>query len=621
MNIDDMLNATSRSTGPTPNPQEDVNPFLDVLASPFRGVEGAIQGIYDLADYATGDDLLPDYNERFLGRSQTFVGTLGEGVTQFLTGFIPAAGVASRVGALTKVGKAGKKALNLKGYAAAGAVADFGVFQAQEERLSNLVQAFPSLANPVTEYLAADEDDGEIEGRFKNTIEGLALGGMADSLFAGVKAIKRKRGGEADEDILKDLQFDRHRDNELLREDLETTDDFRGLIDQAFTRAFGKGIVDDGTEVTAFEAAKQFNSVYDGQFKPLIEALLENAEESLSNTSVSFSKRGKDGKFVDGTTFNHDLRQIDMQEGGARTFVHELMHAATSAKLGDEFIKLGKELGIEVKGTSLETRVVGANKEALETLAQRKDANPIAGLADAYLQVVKALEADDAVFGRTDKEVSGAEIDSMTAYGLTNMDEFVSEAFTNPEFRRVLMAIPSTNGTSKTMFEQFTDVIKKMLGVNGNQGTLLDDVFKYTDEIVRDQDAMFDGSFDQLKSIDDLGNRMNQRQLSRTLDDRGDDFNPIQTVDRISPELLRENPNKFYLFGDNLEGKGKGGQAIVRDEPNAIGIPTKKAPRRDESAYFTDDELRDNKAAIDKPLINYQTMPSLLFLKMDLGQA
>jgi len=289
MNIDDMLNATSRSTGPTPNPQEDVNPFLDVLASPFRGVEGAIQGIYDLADYATGDDLLPDYNERFLGRSQTFVGTLGEGVTQFLTGFIPAAGVASRVGALTKVGKAGKKALNLKGYAAAGAVADFGVFQAQEERLSNLVQAFPSLANPVTEYLAADEDDGEIEGRFKNTIEGLALGGMADSLFAGVKAIKRKRGGEADEDILKDLQFDRHRDNELLREDLETTDDFRGLIDQAFTRAFGKGIVDDGTEVTAFEAAKQFNSVYDGQFKPLIEALLENAEESLSNTSVSFS--------------------------------------------------------------------------------------------------------------------------------------------------------------------------------------------------------------------------------------------------------------------------------------------------------------------------------------------
>ena len=600
MAIDELAKSATRGMGPTPNPQEKPNFFVDVLASPFRGVEGAIQGIYDLADYATGDDLLPDYNERFLGRSQTFVGGLGEGVTQFLTGFIPVAVVAGRIGALTKVGKAGKKALNLKGYAAAGAVADFSVFQAQEQRLSNLIQAFPSLANPVNEYLAADEDDGEIEGRFKNTIEGLALGGMADSLFAGVKALKRKRGGEADEDILKDLQFNNSRDNELLREDFETTDDFRGLIDQAFTRAFGKGIVDDGTEVTAYEAAKQFNSVYDGQFKPLIEALLENAEESLGNTTVSFSKRGKDGDFVKGTTFNNDLRQIDMQEGGARTFVHELMHATTSAKLGDEFTKLAKELDIEVKGNTLESRAIGANKDALETLAQQKDANPIAGLADAYLQVVKALEADDAVFGRTDKEVAGAEIDSGTAYGLTNLDEFIAESFTNPEFRRVLMEIPSTNGTSKTMFEQFTAVIKKMLGLQGNQGTLLDDVFKYTDEIVRDQDAMFDGSFDQLKSIDDLGNRMNQRELSRTLDDRGDDFNPIQTVDRISPELLRENPNKFYLFGDNLEGKGKGGQAIVRDEPNAIGIPTKKAPRRDESAYFTDDELRDNKAAIDK---------------------
>ena len=83
MAIDELAKSATRSTGPTPNPQEDPNFFLDVLASPFRGVEGAIQGIYDLADFATGDDLLPDYNERFLGRSQTFVGGLGEGITQF----------------------------------------------------------------------------------------------------------------------------------------------------------------------------------------------------------------------------------------------------------------------------------------------------------------------------------------------------------------------------------------------------------------------------------------------------------------------------------------------------------------------------------------------------------
>lgn len=562
MAIDELAKSATRSTGPTPNPQEDVNPFLDVLASPFRGVEGAIQGIYDLADYATGDDLLPDYNERFLGRSQTFVGGLGEGITQFLTGFIPVAGVAGRVGMLTKVGKAGKKALNLKGYAAAGAVADFSVFQAQEQRLSNLIQAFPSLANPVNEYLAADDSDGEIEGRFKNTIEGLGIGGLTDSLFTGIKALKRKRGGEADEDILKDLKFNNYRDDELLREDLATTDDFRGLIEQAFTKAFGKGIVDDGAEVTAFEAAKQFNSVYEGQFKPLIESLIANAEESLTKVSLSFKPRNADGSFEQVSHFKPESGRIEMNEGGARTFVHELLHASTSAKLGVELDKAAKSLGLDV-GATRASRMLTSDEKVLEVIARQKDANPVAGLADAYLQVIKALEAGEDVFGRSgEKILSGTKIEGV-AYGLTNMDEFITEAFTNPEFRRVLMAIPSTNEASKTMFDQFMDVIKKMLGVNGSQASLLDDVFKYTDELVRDQDAMFDGGFDYLKSVDDLGNRMNQR---RTLDDRGDDFKvaegekaPVSEMQGDAPIPMRgktmgpfKYPVRGSFFGKDL---------------------------------------------------------------------
>jgi len=63
----------------------------------------------------------------------------------------------------------------------------------------------------------------------------------------------------------------------------------------------------------------------------------------------------------------------------------------------------------------------------------------------------------------------------------------------------------------------------------------------------------------------------------------------IEFVDRLSIALCRRNPNKCYLFGDNLEGWGKKGQAVIRDEPNAIGIPTKVAPRWDDDANFTDD--------------------------------
>lgn len=57
-----------------------------------------------------------------------------------------------------------------------------------------------------------------------------------------------------------------------------------------------------------------------------------------------------------------------------------------------------------------------------------------------------------------------------------------------------------------------------------------------------------------------------------------------------TPKLLRSNPNKIYVFGDNMKGFGKGGQAVIRDEPNAFGIPTKRYPSKDDWAYFSDKE-------------------------------
>jgi hypothetical protein len=71
---------------------------------------------------------------------------------------------------------------------------------------------------------------------------------------------------------------------------------------------------------------------------------------------------------------------------------------------------------------------------------------------------------------------------------------------------------------------------------------------------------------------------------------------------RLSPSRLKKMPNKLVVFGDNLLGTGKGGQAIIRDEPNAFGIPTKRAPRRTEDAYFSDkpDEIKAVNEALDK---------------------
>ena len=74
----------------------------------------------------------------------------------------------------------------------------------------------------------------------------------------------------------------------------------------------------------------------------------------------------------------------------------------------------------------------------------------------------------------------------------------------------------------------------------------------------------------------------------------------IERMRFITREYVRANRDKLFLFGDNLERRGFGGQAAaMRGEPNAIGIPTKKSPRYKDDAFFSDDEFEQNKAAID----------------------
>jgi len=72
----------------------------------------------------------------------------------------------------------------------------------------------------------------------------------------------------------------------------------------------------------------------------------------------------------------------------------------------------------------------------------------------------------------------------------------------------------------------------------------------------------------------------------------------------ITRKYIKENPNKIFLFGDNLQRRGLGGQAKeMRREPNAIGIPTKKKPSMRDGSFFTDDEFQDNIHHIDMALL------------------
>ncbi|AUG53500.1 hypothetical protein [Thalassospira marina] len=111
------------------------------------------------------------------------VGQVMEGVTQFLIAFIPAVRVVRLVKAASVLGSTGE-------FIIAGVIADTTAFDPHERRLSNLIQEFPQLRNPVTEYLASAPGDSSAEGRLKNALEGIIFGAVLDGFVRALRVMK-----------------------------------------------------------------------------------------------------------------------------------------------------------------------------------------------------------------------------------------------------------------------------------------------------------------------------------------------------------------------------------------------------------------------------------------------
>lgn len=120
-------------------------------------------------------------------------------IAQFATGMVGL----GKIGRLVKLGqfvakggRLSRLAYEISRGAAAGAI----TFDPQESRLSNLIESFPSLHNPVTDYLAADITDTDAEGRFKSALEGVGLDlALAGVFGAAVKVYKGIKSGAPDE--------------------------------------------------------------------------------------------------------------------------------------------------------------------------------------------------------------------------------------------------------------------------------------------------------------------------------------------------------------------------------------------------------------------------------------
>jgi len=75
----------------------------------------------------------------------------------------------------------------------------------------------------------------------------------------------------------------------------------------------------------------------------------------------------------------------------------------------------------------------------------------------------------------------------------------------------------------------------------------------------------------------------------------GENMPLIIQTEWFTKEQIQANPNVWFVFGDNEDRKGTGGQAKpCRGEPNTIGIRTKRHPNTAPDAYWTDETFEDN---------------------------
>lgn len=63
----------------------------------------------------------------------------------------------------------------------------------------------------------------------------------------------------------------------------------------------------------------------------------------------------------------------------------------------------------------------------------------------------------------------------------------------------------------------------------------------------------------------------------------------IIEIEKITRDMVKKHPKVLFVFGDNMEQRGLGGQAKeMRGELNTVGIPTKWSPSMTSISFFND---------------------------------
>ena len=359
---------------------------------------------------------------------QTVTGGLARGITQFMVGFIPA------VKGLKYAGMGAGLARTM----IASAVADATVFDPQGGRLADLANQYPALQGPLTDFMATDPNDSEALGRFKNALEGLAIGGVADGFVKAVRLIKSR-------DTIKGIAEDAGvTPSELID---ETIDDAK-LLDGSGVES--KAMVRLRAQQETYQESVPLEEP-EAEFIPFEELA---AEENVGFVFTEF-KSGR-GDVPDEAAQNINLNNLDSTEeiDALITRVAEndapIINEARRQKVFNvDLPKLADDLGMTVD--DLLSRPKGAAFNAEQILASRKilvaSAENLVRLAKKA-NGVEGTELDLAMMRRamTQHRAIQAQVSGMTAEAGRALQQFRVVAESSRLQEKAVKDMLSANG-------------------------------------------------------------------------------------------------------------------------------------------------------------------------------
>jgi hypothetical protein len=222
--------------------------------------------------------------------------------------------------------------------------------------------------------------------------------------------------------------------------------------------------------------------------------------------SAGFSLSGDEGQKFAGHYFQGKHAVVIHPKGGVHALLHEAVHAALHNRM-----------------------------EADSAL--KKD------LMNLYLKAQKDMR----------KRGMGAALEDGKVYGFKDVHEFVSEAFSNPDFQRVLSQIESESKRSGSLWDRFVDLVLRALKLSPDKRSLLHDVISVAGGAIEEnldaptmaEEKEVPGAAAVMQSITDLfpNSRLNSSAWTN-VKDMAHKFTPMwftntQLVERFGKKLTK----------------------------------------------------------------------------------